>query len=291
MLLRINSLHRLVPLLGAALALAALGSLRELHRHRGVFEVVDNTDLVVHLFYLVVAGLGIHAGWLQDRTLGVPSALRVAGLYLAAFLAFEMLENSVFDRYRYESLVKFLFFGNDLLVDASAALFWGCALVRCQDPLEPRSRKLCRILSLLLAIGMPLKLYAAFLDSGYSWWSDFLIVNLRPKRLFMTSLLCLPTALLSRAIIKERLPVRSAQQAGRRARSVFWDLLGWFLSHAGLWGYFVLYSMLKEQSYGRMFWKGLLTHALLALIALTTFLGLAKPEPEAPAVASARSGP
>jgi hypothetical protein len=287
-LLRINTLHRWVPLLGAALALAALGSLRELHRHRGFFEIVDNTDLVVHLFCLGVAGLGIHAGWRQKSILDAPSALRVAGLYLAAFLAFEMLENSVFDRYRYESLKEYFFFANDLLVDAAGALFWGCALVRCQDPMDPDSRRRCRILSILLAIGMPLKLYAAFLDSGYSWWTDFLIVNLRPKRLLMTSFRCLPTVLLFRAIVKERLPVRSAQQAGRGARSVFWDLLGWFLSHAGWWGYAVLYSMLKEQSYGRMFWRGLLTHALLALIALTTFLGLAKPEPEAPALSSAR---
>src|ERR1700690_2509386 len=89
-----------MPLLGWALALAALGSLRELHRYRSFLDIVDNTDLVDHLLYLATVALGIHAAWRPKPTMEPGAARRVAAASLAVQIGLEVLNASAFERDR-----------------------------------------------------------------------------------------------------------------------------------------------------------------------------------------------
>jgi hypothetical protein len=194
----------------------------------------------------------------------------------------QMLEESVFERYRYREFKEYVYFTADLLALTASPVLWGCVLVRCQDALNPRSRKFGRTLAILLTIVLALKFYTVLSDGGYSSWMHFLAINLEPRYLFRTSLRFLPTVCLLRAVVTEMLPVRSPRQAGLRARSVAWDLIGWYVSLSGWWVYRVLFSMFKYQSFGRLFWTGLLMHALVLLIALAAFFALSRQEPEPP---------
>ena len=173
-------------------------------------------------------------------------------------------------------------FATDLLVTSVPPLLLGCALARCQDSTDTRSRKLGRILAILLAIVLSLMCYKVLEGRGFISSLVFLLRYLDPRHLSLRSLRSLPTVFLTKGVLEELLPVRSPLQAGRRARSVTWALLGWYVSHAGWWVYGVLFSMFQYQSFGRLFWSGLLRHALLLLIAGSTLLGLSKPEPEVP---------
>ena len=188
-----------------------------------------------------------------------------------------VLEDGLFET-RYRHFQRYVAVATEILGISTVPIWWGCALVRCQDSGDQRSRKIGRALSILLAIVLALKFYAV-VDQYYSWMS-FVLTYLKPKVMATTTFRFLPTIFLLKAAIEEQMPVRDPQQAGRRSRSVFWALLGWFVSHAGWWGYEVLYSMLNFQSFGKVFWSGLLIHDLILLIFLGTFVWLAKAELE-----------
>ncbi len=278
MILRHRSLHRLIPWLGGILIVVSVFSLRHQYRYRSFLEIVDTNDLAYHLFYLITAALGVHLTWRVKRPFEPNQALWIAGSCFGMMTVLSVLEDGLFDN-QYRVFGQYVAFATELLGTSTVPILWGCALVRCQDSVDQRSRKMGRALAILLTIVLALKFYAV-VDQYYSWMS-FLRTYLKPKVMATTTFRFLPTIFLLKAVIEEQLPVRDPQQAGRRARSVFWALLGWFVSHAGWWGYEVLYSMLNFQSFGKVFWSGLLVHDLILLIAVGTFVWLAKPEPEA----------
>jgi len=276
--LRVSSLHRLWSWLGGLLVLSSVFNLRYQYRYRPFLDLADATDLGYHLVTLATVVLGIHVAWRAKRACDPIDAQRILGASLGILVVLAGLEESLFENYRSLGVPRQLFFAAGLLVAAAAPLLWGSALVRCQHPMDPRSRSLGRVLAILLTIALALKLYV--LVDRYASWMSFLHAYLRPKYLLMTSFRSLPTVFLLKGVIEEQLPVRSPQQAGRRSRSVFWALLGWFLSDSGWWGYEVLNSMLRVQSFAKQFWWGLLFRDLILLVAVGTFLRFAPREPE-----------